>query len=91
MCSHVACSLDSVADLRPLRHLPCGLCGRSSGLQPGVVHQGDPQTSRGGERHPGTEGGEEAAGTSRDGQHTGAKPQRETGVHTQSSSEQEPT
>lgn len=71
VCSHVACSLDSVTDLCPLRDLPRRLCGGSSGLPPGVVCQGDPETSRG-EEHPGAERGEEAAGASGHGQHPGA-------------------
>ncbi|XP_025758058.1 small integral membrane protein 12 isoform X1 [Oreochromis niloticus] len=67
--SNVARSVDSVADLCSLCHLPCGFCGRSSGLSPGMVHQGHPQTQRGRERHPGTEGGKKAAGASGHGQH----------------------
>lgn len=69
---HVAFSLDSHADLRPVRHLPRGLSGGSGGLPPGVVHQRDAQTPRGGEEHSWTEGGEETAGTSRDGRHASA-------------------
>lgn len=81
-CSHVACCLGGDADLCSLRHLPRGLCGRSSGLPPRVVYKGDPQTSGRGEEHPGAEGGEEAAGASRHGQHAGAQLERETGVYT---------
>lgn len=51
VCSHVACGVDRDADLRALRHLPRGLSGRSSGLPPGVVYQGDAQTTRGREEH----------------------------------------
>ncbi|KAK2830171.1 hypothetical protein Q5P01_018102 [Channa striata] len=70
--SDVARIMDSGADLCSLCHFPCGLCGWSSGLPPGMVYQGDPQISRGGEGHPRAEGGKKTAGTSRYGQHTGA-------------------
>lgn len=90
VCSHVAPGLDGDADLRPLRHFSRGLRGGGGGLPPGVVCQGDPETSRWGEGHPGTEGGEEAARAGGHGQHPGAQPERQTGVHAESGSEQEP-
>lgn len=90
VCSHVTCGLDSATYICPLCDLPCCLCGGSSGLPPGVVCQGDPETSRG-EEHPGAERGEEAGGASGYRQHPGPQPEGETGVHAPSGSEQEPT
>lgn len=81
--------LDGGADLRPIRDLPRGVRSGSGGLPPGVVCAGHPRLQRG-EEHPGAEGGAEAAGTGGHGQHAGAEPEGEAGVHAPGRPEQEP-
>lgn len=81
--------LDGGADLRPVRDLPRRVCGGSGGLPPRMVRAGHPCLPRG-EEHPGAEGGAEAAGTGGHGQHAGAEPEGEAGVHAEGGPEQEP-